>query len=525
MSERVGLSVKKSEGKERTPSAGKMRPGVSPGMDMGSPVEQVLHLQRTIGNRAVTRLVESGALQARLRVGAPNDIYEQEAERIADQVMGMQEGESAPAPAASPSPGRQEEEPIQARASDTGTPEVTPDLESSINALKSGGQPLPASSRAFFEPRFGADFSRVRLHTDTNAAQTAQALNARAFTTEKDIVLGSGQYSPGTSSGKHLLAHELTHVLQQRNPWQPVKNYFQESYLQLQGDPGVTTFTGTIKLYENRTGSDEIGVLEQGCRIEICDFQEEWANLDRFQVRVLSGRLRGREGYVNKVYVTTFEDQESTIDLDSLSLVFFQNPERESETEDVNTRLSQRQHFLNTALDICEGLENNIYVDPRSQNCIDRSWPIEYFYGTEIMDSILGAANCTNGLVNEIHIVSHGGSHGIAGTGDAGRYYGLYLDRYFDRYLAGSENLCNSGECGFSIRSFVGKVKRVLSNGVKIRLYGCETGLDYIDYTENVPGIAEALANALRDNGLDEAHVYGRTSLGDVAREGDWQEY
>jgi LysM repeat protein len=238
MAERFGLSVKKSEGKERTPSAGKMRPGVSPGMDMGSPVEQVLHLQRTIGNRAVTRLVESGALQARLRVGAPNDIYEQEAERIADRVMAMttaenpgirrqteEEEEEIQAKPVSehitPLVQRQvepeeEEEEIQAKTSDTGTPEVTPDLESRINALKSGGQPLPASTRAFFEPRFGTDFSHVRLHTDTNAANTAQSLNARAFTTGRDIVFGSGQYSPDTSSGKQLLAHELTHVVQQR---------------------------------------------------------------------------------------------------------------------------------------------------------------------------------------------------------------------------------------------------------------------------------------------------------------------
>jgi hypothetical protein len=224
MAERFGLSVKKSEGKERTPSAGKMRPGVSPGMDMGSPVEQVLHLQRTIGNRAVTRLVESGALQARLRVGAPNDIYEQEAERIADRVMAMTAAEN-------PGIRRQTEEEVQtklqrqteeekeetaqAKAAPGTAPEVTPNIESNINAMKGGGQPLSESTRSFFEPRFGTDFSHVRLHTDTNAANTAQSINAKAFTTGKDIASNSGQYSPGTSSGKHLLAHELTHVVQQ----------------------------------------------------------------------------------------------------------------------------------------------------------------------------------------------------------------------------------------------------------------------------------------------------------------------
>jgi hypothetical protein len=231
MSERVGLSVKRSEGKGKDPGAGRVRPGVSPGMDMGSPVEQVLYLQRTIGNRAVTRLIEAGVLQARLRVGAPNDIYEQEAERIADRVMGMtaaenpgirrqteeEEEEITPLVQRQVEPEEEEEEPVQARSSDTGTPEVTPDLESRIHALKSGGQPLPASTRAFFEPRFGTDFSHVRLHTDTNAAQTAQALNARAFTTGHHIAFAPNQYSPHTTPGQHLLAHELTHVLQQGN--------------------------------------------------------------------------------------------------------------------------------------------------------------------------------------------------------------------------------------------------------------------------------------------------------------------
>ncbi|NIM03669.1 DUF4157 domain-containing protein, partial [bacterium] len=83
-----------------------------------------------------------------------------------------------------------------------------------MNTIKGGGQPLSESTRSFFEPRFGADFSQVRVHTDPHAAKTAQAINARAFTTGKDIVFNSGQYSTGTSSGKRLLAHELTHVVQ-----------------------------------------------------------------------------------------------------------------------------------------------------------------------------------------------------------------------------------------------------------------------------------------------------------------------
>src|SRR5207244_11233244 len=81
--------------------------------------------------------------------------------------------------------------------------------------LNSPGQPLDESTRAFMEPRFGHDFSRVRVHTDSQAAESARAVNALAYTVGPDIVLGADQYKPGTLAGRRLLAHELTHVLQQ----------------------------------------------------------------------------------------------------------------------------------------------------------------------------------------------------------------------------------------------------------------------------------------------------------------------
>ena len=77
------------------------------------------------------------------------------------------------------------------------------------------GQPLDAATRAFMEPRFGHDFSNVRTHTDAKAAESAQAINALAYTVGSNIVFGSGQYAPWATSGSRLLAHELTHVLQQ----------------------------------------------------------------------------------------------------------------------------------------------------------------------------------------------------------------------------------------------------------------------------------------------------------------------
>jgi hypothetical protein len=81
--------------------------------------------------------------------------------------------------------------------------------------LSSPGQSLDAGMRAFMEPRFGHDFSQVRVHTGDRAAESARAVNALAYTVGRDVVFGTGQYEPGTSEGRSLLAHELTHVVQQ----------------------------------------------------------------------------------------------------------------------------------------------------------------------------------------------------------------------------------------------------------------------------------------------------------------------
>jgi len=83
------------------------------------------------------------------------------------------------------------------------------------DVLSSPGRPLDAETRAYMEPRFGHDFSKVRLHTDSTAVESARAVNANAYAAGPNIVFGHGQYAPGTSRGRGLLAHELTHVVQQ----------------------------------------------------------------------------------------------------------------------------------------------------------------------------------------------------------------------------------------------------------------------------------------------------------------------
>ena len=199
-----------------------------------SSAQDILALHQTIGNQAVQRLFKSGFIQGKLTIGEPNDKYEKEADEVADQVMRMPEpqvqrqneedeeeemlqtkpiGEQI-TPFMQRQPEEEEEELLQAKAEGQ-TPKVAPNLESSIHALQGGGQPLSKETRNFFEPRFGQDFSNVKVHNDSNANQLARSINARAFTKGSDIVFGDGEYRPGSSNGKRLLGHELTHVVQQ----------------------------------------------------------------------------------------------------------------------------------------------------------------------------------------------------------------------------------------------------------------------------------------------------------------------
>ena len=106
---------------------------------------------------------------------------------------------------------------LQAKEAPGRVPEVASDAQAEINGLRGGGQPLPKSVRAFFEPRFDYDFSQVRVHTDERAAKSAQSVNALAYTVGHDVVFGAGRYAPSSTDGKRLLAHELTHTIQQ-NP-------------------------------------------------------------------------------------------------------------------------------------------------------------------------------------------------------------------------------------------------------------------------------------------------------------------
>ena len=241
------ITTKNQDAKQRDVESS-LQPRNSPRVSL-RPLHQI---QQALGNRAFGQFI-----QAKLKISQPGDAYEQEADRVADEILRMQDPQMsnlAPPPeqlqrACSTCAGggsdcsdcaNDDEKLLRKEAESGGSaqpqeahPNFTqqgtlpghnhsgrrlaefPNIESSIDQLRGGGRPLAEAERAFFEPRFGHDFRRVRVHIDSGATTTARAIHARAYTAGRDIVFGSGEYAPGTVEGRRLLAHELAHVVQQ----------------------------------------------------------------------------------------------------------------------------------------------------------------------------------------------------------------------------------------------------------------------------------------------------------------------
>jgi outer membrane protein OmpA-like peptidoglycan-associated protein len=172
-------------------------------------------------------------IQAKLVVSHPGDIYEHEADRVADEIMRMPDGL---APRVSrggtniqrkcaacstgkgicPACAEEEKKPVQRKAerqSETTNPSVPDNFLQDVGP----GQPLNLATRAFFEARLGHDLGGVRVHADRKAASLSESLAARAFTAGNHIWFGAGEYAPHSHRGKRLLAHELVHTVQQRS--------------------------------------------------------------------------------------------------------------------------------------------------------------------------------------------------------------------------------------------------------------------------------------------------------------------
>ncbi len=149
-------------------------------------------------NRTLLQEALGYPVQTKLKVGAPDDAQEREADAMAERVMAEPE----------------KDEEVR-RKEAVGEAPVTSGAASSLGAHRGGGQPLPTAERAFFEPRLGADLQDVRIHADEEAARLSAGLAARAFAVGGDVYFGAGEYRPDSKEGRHLLAHELSHVLHQ----------------------------------------------------------------------------------------------------------------------------------------------------------------------------------------------------------------------------------------------------------------------------------------------------------------------
>ncbi|MCK5013328.1 MAG: DUF4157 domain-containing protein [Candidatus Omnitrophica bacterium] len=268
---------------------------------MKTPADRILFLQRTAGNQAVQRLIKSGALQAKLRIGQPGDVYEQEADRVADAVMRMPEPEmqrqvdeeeeeeektlqtKTIADQITTVVQRQIEEteekkkeekkvPVMTKSLSGETPQISDNIEECLSRTKGLGVPLPADTRTFMGERFGADFSAVGIHTDNETSRVARTLNAEAFTHGRDIYFGAGKYSPGTLAGKRLLAHELTHVMQQTgkvNAHHEINHGVRQNMFKLQLEEGTNTTHSDTFCPENNASdasSSNFSLGEFRCR-------------------------------------------------------------------------------------------------------------------------------------------------------------------------------------------------------------------------------------------------------------------
>lgn len=160
-------------------------------------------------------------LQAKLSMSAANDAYEEEADRVADEVTRMSQpnvqracscGGGCPKCQGKQS-GQNTRETVQRKPVAADAITEVPELVDEV--LHTAGETLTPGARTFFEPRFGHDFGALRVHTGAKAAESAAAINALAYTVGSHIVFGHGQYHPHSARGQRLLAHEMTHVIQQ----------------------------------------------------------------------------------------------------------------------------------------------------------------------------------------------------------------------------------------------------------------------------------------------------------------------
>lgn len=262
------------------------------------------HLQQSHGNQAVQRLAKA-RVQPRLEVGRPDDRYEREADRVARQVMRKPQSIVSP-PTMNRSPSQTEsqdgmcarcqqrltqgkpldceecERTLQRKERSPEAQGIDSGFERQIQSLRGSGSRLPQSALTFFESRFGRDFGDVRVHTGPRAHKAARSIRATAFTLGRDIFFSSGAYRLGTPTGDRLLAHELTHVVQQsaspdsgRIQRECVDGRWEYEYDGCSIPPSVAAMIGAVPKDNPARGSDTHFALPNGSQDRPCDRHDE----------------------------------------------------------------------------------------------------------------------------------------------------------------------------------------------------------------------------------------------------------
>ena len=219
----------------------------SPGLKPGAIIDNI-NRSMDNGHFPPESTMDLSALQGKLTIGEPGDKYEQEADEVAAQVVQRINAREIPPESPLETIQRKSAIPIlggvqresveemrrkevqnwiegssefsrriQRQIIEGSKPNIQADFEQNLNRAKGGGSPLDKAFRAKVEPAMGADFSDVKVHSDLEADNLSKAIQAKAFTTGKDIFFRQGEYEPGSRGGQELLAHELTHVVQQGN--------------------------------------------------------------------------------------------------------------------------------------------------------------------------------------------------------------------------------------------------------------------------------------------------------------------
>jgi len=180
------------------------------------PPEPASSVQRQPANR-LKAIAQNRLIQAKLAIGEPTDKYEKEADvtasKVVQQINTPIQNQSIQRDAL-PQGNKLQKKPLQ-RRENVGGGDASTELESSIQRARGGGQPLAANLQRSMGQAMGADFSGVKVHTDSQSDQLNQSIQAKAFTTGQDVFFRQGAYEPSSRGGQELIAHELTHVVQQ----------------------------------------------------------------------------------------------------------------------------------------------------------------------------------------------------------------------------------------------------------------------------------------------------------------------